>query len=213
MHILVAFKGKSVTGFYYWERVNELLPKQLITRLLPKYDGEFPMKHQLYIIYFSRISGNELIGATHITNYVETCNIWKRVGNDLMFKTTKNKGFLVSEYAACFPYNKEEEKWFVKYLVGIYKKSYNVYTKSNVLYIFNKYITYCEVFGDDKSSVIIIGKGKHSLNGTDITKVPKSMYIPVRNRLEHYIRDFINPNSQRNCKKWIEYLDNKFKKQ
>jgi len=206
MQIIATFKGKFLDNIYHWERVEDKTPKQLFTEKSDIIAKILPKVNQQYILYFDRLSNSKLVDIYKIENYYTTCGHWKRVGDDLVFKRGENKGLTVAQYASCFPNNPEEEKRFVKSLIAIYKKRINnPYTCNNIIRIFNEYITYCDIFGYG-GSVILSGSYKN----TDITKVNKQNYISVRNRLEFFSAQTISPITKENCKRWIQYLDQKY---
>jgi hypothetical protein len=147
-----------------------------------------------------------MIDPYEIIEYYISCGYWKVVGDELVFKKGKNKGLTVTQYTSSFPNNPAEEKSFVKSLTSLYRKSNNVYTRNNIMRIFNSgAIKYCEIFGYG-GSVIQLG----SYNGTDITLVPASAYQRVKNRLEYFISTMVSPVTKDNCTKWINYLDSKY---
>ena len=205
MQIIVTFKGKSGDK-YHWERVNDSIPKQLYTMICPSFEMLYPKKNQQYIIYYQRINGSELIGHLSIIDYYITCSYWKVIGDDFKFKKGINKGFLVSEYTSCFPNNSDERTKFIKTLTGIFNKTYNPFTRNNVLRIFERWVDYCEVFGDGENTVFLNGGYKD----WDIKTITRSKYGMVKRRLLYLESKTVNPLTKRNCKKWVEFLDGKF---
>ena len=124
----------------------------------------------------------------------------------LIFKKGKNKGLTVKQYTSAFPFNPEEEKSFVKSLSYLYHKTSNIYTRNNIMHIFNSgVIKYCEIFGYE-GSVILSGSYKNM----DLLSIGQKDYKRVRNRLEYFSSTIINPVTKKNCKMWIKYLDGKF---
>lgn len=209
MVLTVTFKGKTSDERYRWENVADALPKQIVSVKNSVQADIFPKVNQQYVVRFKRLDGNEMVDPYEISEYYQTCGFWKVDKSEFYFRKGVNKGLTVSQVAAAFPYNKKEEVTFVKMLVALYRKTNNAHTRNNVIRIFNSgLITYCEVFGDDKSSVIQIGTKK----GVDITKINGKDYQWARNRLEYYQNKFISPVTYKNCEKWIKYLDIKFAK-
>lgn len=206
MQTTVIFKGLFVDGKYRWENVAEVSPKQLYTVKNDLIAKAFPKVNQQYIIRYKRLECAEMIDPYEIIEHYLTCSYWQVVGDELIFKKGKNKGLSVTQYTSAFVNNPEEEKSFVKSLAALYKKSNNIYTRNNIMRIFNSgKIKYCDIFGYG-GSIILSG----SYKGLDITKVMITSYMQVRNRLDYFMALSINPITKDNCERWIKYLDQKF---
>lgn len=204
----VKFKGKNADGTYHWENLVDSSPKQLFSIKNDIVAKAFPKVNQQYIVRYGRLNGAEMVEPYEVIEFYASCGYWNVVGAELVFKKGKNKGLTVTQYTSSFPYNPDEEKSFVKSLTALYRKSNNVYTRGNIIKIFNSgAIRYCEVFGY-KGDTILIG----SYKGTNITEVPRTGYIRVRNRLEYFKTNIINPQTHTNCDKWILLLDHKYAK-
>ena len=206
MQFKVIFKGVEYDGKYKWENCLDVSPKQMVCDKNPVVNAFFPKKNQQYNIRCKKLKLNEMVGIEEITDHYVTCNYWKIEKGELVFKKSKNKGLTVKQYTSSFPFNTDEERRFVKSLSAIYKKINNIYTRNNVIQIFNSgAIKYCEIFGYGES-VILSGNYK----GKDMLTISKWEYKGVKNRLEFFAGKVISPITQKNCESWIKYLDNKF---
>lgn len=207
------FKGKSAADTYHWENVADASPKQLYCAKNDVLSKAFPKVNQIYIVRYKRLEGATMIDVYDLIPQYTACAFWKYDKGEYVFKKGANKGLTVRQYAACFRNNPDEEKKFVKQMVRMHNKSYNAYTKCNIVAIFNLlvnegYITFCEIFGNAGGSVFQSGTYK----GTDITQVGEQKYPIIRKRLVWYTENVLNPITVKNSNHWIKYLDGKFSK-
>lgn len=208
MRHTVIFKGVTHDSMYHWENIADESPKQLFSCKSEVIAKIRPKINQQYIIHYDRLDGNIMVTPRHIQDHYTTCGYWKVVGNELVFKKGKNKGLTVSQYTSAFPNNPSEEMSFVKSITALYLKTNNIFTRNNILRIFNSgAINYCEIFGYG-GSIIQLG----SYKGFDIKTVTKENHIKIKNRLEYFRSKVVSPISAANCDKWIDFIDGKYKK-
>lgn len=211
MQHTVVFKGKFIDDKYHWENTADASPKQLYSYKNDVIAQAFPKVNQRYIVRYSRLNVDIMIDIYEVIPQFDTCSYWKVIKGEFIFKKTENKGLTLTQYASCFKYNPEEEAAFMKRMVGMYKKTLNPYTKSNIIFVLNKLIdegtmTYCELFGKSGSHVFISGK----FNKIDITEVTLKQYPQVYKYLDWCTNNFLNPITKSNCQHWMKYLKHKF---